>query len=98
QSAARRISVIGEPPVQNSFTARSREQRHSLFGPRTAETPKVMGKGEGTGLGLTICRQIVERHGGTIDLLNHEGRGTAFSLRLPRCVVPDALQSSKGMT
>jgi signal transduction histidine kinase len=37
----------------------------------------------GTGLGLTGARQIVERHGGTIDLASDEGRGTRVTVRLP---------------
>ncbi len=39
---------------------------------------------EGTGLGLPIARWIVERHGGTIDLVSHEGVGTRFTVRIPR--------------
>ncbi len=38
----------------------------------------------GTGLGLTICRSIVERYGGTITVESTQGRGTTFSIILPR--------------
>lgn len=38
----------------------------------------------GFGLGLYICRDIVERHGGTIAVASAAGRGTAFTVRLPR--------------
>lgn len=38
--------------------------------------------GRGTGLGLTICRDIVKEHGGTIDL-DDTGQGTAFAIWLP---------------
>ena len=38
----------------------------------------------GTGLGLTIARQIVERHGGRIWLESGEGQGTTAIVRLPR--------------
>ena len=42
------------------------------------------GRGGGTGLGLPIARQIVERHGGTIEVDTREGQGTTFRIRLPR--------------
>ena len=41
-------------------------------------------RGGGTGLGLPIARQIIERHGGAIQLDTQVGRGTKFSIFLPR--------------
>jgi PAS domain S-box-containing protein len=40
-------------------------------------------KEAGTGLGLTIVRQMVQRHGGSVDLESAEGRGTRITVRLP---------------
>jgi chemotaxis family two-component system sensor kinase Cph1 len=37
----------------------------------------------GNGIGLAICKKIVERHGGTIYALPHEGGGTIFNFTLP---------------
>ncbi|MBI4520949.1 MAG: PAS domain S-box protein [Gemmatimonadetes bacterium] len=37
----------------------------------------------GTGLGLTVCRNIVERHAGRIRVESEEGRGARFIVRLP---------------
>jgi len=54
------------------------EVRDKLF------EPLVTSKAKGTGLGLTICRQIVERHGGAIDFVAPGAGGAAFRVRLPR--------------
>lgn len=39
--------------------------------------------GEGTGLGLSMSRRIVESHGGSIDVASAPGEGTRVTVRLP---------------
>src|ERR1051325_10174715 len=40
-------------------------------------------KKRGTGLGLSIVRQIIELHGGTIEVESALGKGTTFQIELP---------------
>jgi signal transduction histidine kinase len=54
--------------------------RSRLFEP-FARAP---GATPGLGLGLYISREIVEAHGGRIDMMTARGEGTAFTVHLPR--------------
>ncbi len=40
-------------------------------------------KGEGTGLGLSLARRIVEEHHGRIDVASSPGKGTTFTITIP---------------
>jgi PAS domain S-box-containing protein len=50
--------------------------------------------GIGTGLGLSLCRGIIEGHGGTLSVQSQPGQGTVFSVELPlvsgNSAAPDA--------
>ena len=39
---------------------------------------------QGTGLGLFICKMIIEEHGGSIDVKSELGKGTTFIIKLPK--------------
>jgi signal transduction histidine kinase len=53
----------------------------------TKTGPDESGLG-GTGLGLPVCREIVEAHRGRLRAESQVGRGTTFTLRLPVCAPP----------
>ncbi len=40
-------------------------------------------KNEGTGLGLFICKEIIKKHNGTIDVDSEKGKGSTFHIKLP---------------
>jgi len=48
------------------------------------------GVGAGTGLGLAISLRIIEKHKGTLDVSSRQGKGTTFTIRLPRNLEEDA--------
>jgi signal transduction histidine kinase len=48
----------------------------------TKKGPDASGKG-GTGLGLSMCKDIIEAHHGRIRVDSTVGKGTAFTLKLP---------------
>ncbi|MCL1466576.1 sensor histidine kinase [Argonema galeatum] len=57
----------------------SREIKNKLFDPFFTTKPV----GQGTGLGLYICYQIVEKHKGRIEIKSEPGQGTEFAISLP---------------
>ncbi|MDP9252969.1 MAG: ATP-binding protein [Chloroflexota bacterium] len=61
---------------------------------RFARGANVAGRITGSGVGLTIVRQIVEQHGGTISVESTVGRGSTFTIRLPLATVPAALTAA----
>jgi two-component system sensor kinase FixL len=63
--------------VQDSGTGIAADTLESIF------DPFITSKPEGLGLGLSICRSIIERHGGRISAANNPDRGATFSLVLP---------------
>jgi two-component system, NtrC family, sensor histidine kinase HydH len=46
--------------------------------------PYFSTKPDGTGIGMSIAQQIIAEHGGTIDVDSAPGRGTTFTLTIPR--------------
>jgi len=52
--------------------------------------------GSGTGLGLWICYQVIQRHGGTIRIDSSPGQGTSVTVKLPcNAVVSDQSESQR---
>jgi two-component system sensor histidine kinase HydH len=64
------------------------------LGPKIFE-PFVSTKPTGVGLGLSICKRIVESHGGQIAAVNRAGGGAEFTIRLPSIAVVETPAAAK---
>ena len=66
------------------------EQLRLIFEPfYTTKTPDEQGHG-GSGLGLSVCRQIIEQHQGRIRVESVVGKGSKFTVKLPLDISTDA--------
>ena len=87
-----KVALTMEPPIEGNWLKVTVSD--SGCGISTAEVEKIFDefyqvdqpgrqKAEGVGLGLAICKRLVEMHGGTIWAESKEGRGSSFSFTLP---------------
>ncbi len=68
---------IMEISFTDSGTGISKENTEKMF------TPLFTTKAKGMGLGLAICKRIVEAHEGKIMVESKQGKGTTFTVRVP---------------
>lgn len=87
-SAERVAAAGGEAPgvrlvVSDNGIGMPEAYLRSLFEVRAAKPRRGTAGEPGTGLGIQLCRRLVERHGGRIHVDSVEGAGTVFSIFLP---------------
>jgi signal transduction histidine kinase len=69
--------------VSDTGTGMSPDQLRNLFRiDAPSSTPGTSGE-QGTGLGLTVCKELVEKHGSTLNVTSETGKGSRFWLTLP---------------
>ena len=68
--------------IDNGTGIKKEEQKRIFEAFHQAENPLSKGNG-GTGLGLTVAQQIVEKHGGQIWVDSEPGKGSRFTFTLP---------------
>ncbi len=69
--------------VADTGEGMTQEQQDKLFSPYVQGTIEMARLHGGTGLGLVICRQLVERMGGNITVDSASGKGSVFVFELP---------------
>jgi signal transduction histidine kinase len=69
--------------VRDTGIGISVEDRAAIFKEFHQVRAAGVGKHEGTGLGLTLSRRLVELHCGTLTVESTPGRGSTFTARFP---------------
>jgi two-component system phosphate regulon sensor histidine kinase PhoR len=59
------------------------DEQERLFSRFFRSSLAIQDEIQGTGLGLSLVRAVVESYGGTVGVDSEVGRGTAFTVRLP---------------
>ena len=86
--AARRDDGFVRVDVSDTGIGLSPEDQAQLFTKFFRAHERSPQAGGGTGLGLVICRLLVELHGGRITVSSAPGQGSTFSFSLPALEVP----------
>ena len=72
-----------ECSVSDTGIGMNSEMKENLFNINFNSSRKGTEKEPSTGLGLIICREFVEKHGGTLSIESDEGKGSTFYFTLP---------------
>ena len=90
-----------EISVRDTGSGIPSDKLHSIFKPfYTTKEADAQGQG-GTGLGLSLCKDIIEAHKGRIRVESASGKGTMFTLKFPLIseleqAEPDSLMNRAG--
>lgn len=60
------------------------ELKESLFKTEFTKSQKGTAGEKGTGIGLSLCKEFVEKHNGTIELKSELGKGSSFTICIPQ--------------
>src|SRR5207244_12668765 len=94
-SATRKIDSEIRIAVQDQGIGMDQNEVRKIF-QKFYRTKKAEESGEvGTGIGLSIVQQIVEQHGGKIEVASQPGAGSCFTLVMPArsvAAVPTAVE------
>ena len=73
--------------VSDTGVGLSKDQRSHLFEPFNRLGAETLDK-EGTGIGLTICKKLIESMNGDINVESEPGKGSSFQVQIPVAAAP----------
>ncbi len=69
--------------ISDTGIGMTKEYLAHIFEPFTQERQDARSVYHGTGLGMTIVKELIEQMGGTIEIASEEGQGSTFTITLP---------------
>ncbi len=72
--------------IQDNGIGIEKDKLHVIFNVFEQGNYSITKKYEGVGLGLSISKQIVEAHGGDISVVSEVGKGSIFTIKIPKII------------
>ena len=83
--------------ISDTGVGMSREFLKHIFEPFAQEQQTARSEYQGTGLGMSIVKGLVEQMGGTIDVTSKEGGGSTFVITIPFEIAPEPEEKEEEM-
>ena len=87
--------VVVEITIQDTGIGIGKEQLRTIFEPFEQADATISRKYGGTGLGLAISKNMIEMQNGELLVNSEEGKGSAFTIRLPYLLSIEAMQDNE---
>jgi PAS domain S-box-containing protein len=87
--------VVVEITISDTGIGISQERLTTIFEPFEQADATISRKYGGTGLGLTICKNMIEMQNGELLVSSEEGKGSAFTIRIPYQLSKEIMQENE---
>jgi CheY-like chemotaxis protein len=87
--------AVVEIVISDTGIGVSKDRIRTIFEPFEQADAAISRKYGGTGLGLTICRNMIEMQNGELLVQSEEGKGSAFTVRIPYQLSMEAMQENE---
>jgi signal transduction histidine kinase/CheY-like chemotaxis protein/HPt (histidine-containing phosphotransfer) domain-containing protein len=87
--------VVVEVTISDTGIGISKDRIRTIFEPFEQADATISRKYGGTGLGLAICKNMIEMQNGELLVRSEEGKGSAFTIRIPYHLSVVAMQENE---
>ncbi|HVW60476.1 MAG TPA: PAS domain S-box protein, partial [Puia sp.] len=87
--------AVVEIVIRDTGIGIGKDRIRSIFDPFVQADAAISRKYGGTGLGLTICKNMIEMQNGELLVQSEEGKGSAFTIRIPYQLSTEVMQENE---